>query len=280
MPDPRPTGQLPDGGRRHGTASGPLDPPQRFDDHAEQPLPGGFISDAVRVADTVRKPPPQDPAFVHRLLGHFERHRWAGAPRFLGVDGHGRDVLSFIDGYVPWRQGHQPPQVRSAQSLTAAARLVRQFHDLTAGTDLAGDHEVVCHNDLSLKNTVYRDLGTGLRPVAFIDWDIAAPGRRVHDLAHVCWQYLDLGPAINDPAEAGRLMRVIADAYGLADRSALVDTILWWQERCWRGILTAAQAGQPAMVHLRDLGAADGVRAAHEWTARHRAVLQHALAAA
>jgi aminoglycoside phosphotransferase (APT) family kinase protein len=69
------------------------------------------------------------------------------------------------------------------------AELVRQFHDLTAGTLLADGQEVVCHNDLSPKNTVYRDLGRGLRPVAFLDWDLAAPGRRLHDVAHLCWQY-------------------------------------------------------------------------------------------
>jgi Phosphotransferase enzyme family len=164
--------------------------PSQCDDHVEQPLPGGFVANPVRVGDTVRKAPPQDPLFVRRLLGYFEQHRWAGAPRFLGIDDEGRDVLGFIDGHVPW-QPDEPADVRSEQSLAALARLVRQFHDLTAGTDLAGDHEVVCHNDLSPKNTVYRDFGEGLRPVAFIDWDIAAPGRRVSDLAHVCWQYLD-----------------------------------------------------------------------------------------
>jgi hypothetical protein len=49
--------------------------------------------------------------------------------------------------------------VNSPESLAGIARLVRQFHDLTAGTPLAGDQEVVCHNDLSPKNTVYRDDG-------------------------------------------------------------------------------------------------------------------------
>ncbi len=270
--------QLADGGGRHATPCR-SDRPQEHDGHAGQPLAGGFVGDAVRVGDTVRKSPPPDPAFVHRLLDHFRQHQWPGAPRFLGVDDGSRDVLSFIDGYVPWRREDQHPQARSEQSLAAVARLVRQFHDLTAGTDLAGGHEVVCHNDLSPRNTVYRDFGSGLWPVAFIDWDIAAPGRRVHDVAHVCWQYIDLGPALRDPGEAGQLLRVIADAYGMADRSALIDTILWWQDRCWRGILAAAEAGQPAMVRLRDLGAADSVRAAHEWTVRHRAALQEGLAA-
>ena len=54
-------------------------------------------------------------------------------------------------------------------------------HDLTAGTHLAGPAEVVCHNDLSPRNSVYRDTGHGLRPFAFLDWDIAAPGARLRD---------------------------------------------------------------------------------------------------
>jgi hypothetical protein len=143
------------------------------------------------------------------------------------------------------------------------ARLVRALHELTAGTELAGDAEVVCHNDLSPKNTVYRDEVAGLRPVAFVDWDLAAPGRRIHDGAHVCWQYLDLGPGVSDPLLAGRRVRLVADAYGLRDRGALVDTVLWWQDRCWRGIGTAADAGDPAMVRLRDSGVADRMRAAY-----------------
>jgi hypothetical protein len=69
-------------------------------------------------------------------------------------------------------------------------------------------------------------------------------------------------------------VRLIADAYGLTDRSTLVDTILWWQDRCWRGILAAAEAGQPAMIHLRDIGAADTVRVACEWTFRNRVALK------
>ena len=270
------------------------------DDQEERPLSGGFVGGAVRVGDMVHKAPPPDPGFVHRLLGHFERHRWSGAPRWRGTDDRGRDVLSYVDGDVPYQQGHLPALVRSEAGLAAVARLVRQFHDLTAGTELAGDHEVVCHNDLSPKNTVYRDGGAGLLPVAFIDWDLAAPGRRVHDLAHVCWQYVGLGPAVRDPGEAGHLLAVIVTAYdegdgpangradrdradrdradrGRVDRGEVVDAILWWQDRCWRGILAAADAGQPAMISLRDLGVADDVRAAHEWTAHHQAVLRHAL---
>ena len=242
----------------------------------ERQLAGGLVSAVVRVGDTVRRPPSANPGFVHALLDHFGRHGWTGAPRFLGMDPEGREILSFLDGHVAW-EASQPPEVRSDESLAELARLVRQFHDLTAGTPLAGTAEVVCHNDLSPRNTVYRDLGRGLRPVAFIDWDLAAPGARLHDLAHTCWQYLDLGPGLTDLAGAASRLRLVCDAYGLGDRTGVVGTILWWQQRCWRGIQARAAAGEPAMMRLRDSGAADAVRAAHDWVAAHRGRLEAAL---
>lgn len=232
------------------------------------------MSAVVRVGGTVRRPPPADAPFVRDLLRLFARHGWPGAPAFLGTDERGRDILSFLDGHVAW-QPVQPSAVTSDESLAAVARLVREFHDLTAGTPLAAGGEVVCHNDLSPKNTVYRDSGAGLRPVAFIDWDIAAPGERIHDVAHVCWQYLGLGPGLGDLTAAARRIRLICDAYGLAaaGRGRLVETVMWWQDRCWRGIEAAAAAGDPAMLRLRDTGAALAVRAAHDWVAAHNTEL-------
>jgi Phosphotransferase enzyme family len=249
--------------------------PDRVNDLAEQALPGGFVSEVVRIGDTVRRTAPKRAVFVRSLLRHFEHHQWLGAPRFLGVDEHGREILSFIDGHVAW-QRVQPPQVYSEASLIRVAELVRQFHDLTHGTDLAGPEEVVCHNDLSPKNTIYRDTSVGLRPVAFIDWDDAAPGPRIHDVAQMCSTYLALGPSA-DPAEAARMLRVLADAYALADRSQLVDTILSLQERCWCRIETDADAGNPAAIQMRELGIPQEARDAHRWTAENRQLLQQAL---
>ena len=45
---------------------------------------------------------------------------------------------------------------------------------------------------------------------------------------------------------------------------------MWWQDRCWRGILAKAGDGDPAMIRLRDSGAADSVRREFDWVARHR----------
>jgi hypothetical protein len=98
---------------------------------SEQPLPGGFVTAVVRAGNTVRRAAPENPGFIHALLGWFERCGWDGAPRFLGTDERGREVLSFIDGHVAW-EPVQPPSVTSDASLARLAGRVREFHDLTA----------------------------------------------------------------------------------------------------------------------------------------------------
>lgn len=108
----------------------------------------------------MRRRQPARATFVRDVLEHLYRCGWPGTPRYLGIDAGGRQVLSFVDGNAAWRPADQA-RVRSPGSLAAVAGLARQFHDLTAGTDLAGGAEVVCHNDLSPKNTVYRDTGAG-----------------------------------------------------------------------------------------------------------------------
>jgi len=124
----------------------------------EYPLRGGSVNTVVRAGDTVRRRP--GGRFVHELLGFFERSGWGGAPRFLGLDEQGREILSFVEGYVPWQEPGMPG-VTAEASLVQVAELVREFHDLTPGTPLAGDAQVVCHNDLAPNNTVYSPGGSG-----------------------------------------------------------------------------------------------------------------------
>ncbi len=242
----------------------------------ESSLPGGFVNAVVRVGDTVRRPASARTKFVSELLRLFESSGWSGAPRYLGMDDEGREALSYLDGHVAW-EPRQPAAVSSDESLVTVARLVREFHDLTADTPLAGDQEVVCHNDLSPKNTVYQLCSGELRPTAFIDWDLAAPGARIHDIAHVCWQYLGLGPSVTDVEEVARRMRLIVDGYGLSDRQRLVSTILWWQDRCWRGIEAQANGGDVAMARLRGAGSVRQIQTAYRWVSDHRAALERSV---
>ena len=66
------------------------------------PLAGGNMSSGVvRVGDTVRRPAgPWTPA-VHALLTHLHAAGFPGAPRPLGIDEHGREVLTFIPARLP-----------------------------------------------------------------------------------------------------------------------------------------------------------------------------------
>jgi hypothetical protein len=60
------------------------------------------IAGVVRVGDTVRRAAgPWTPA-VHALLRHLRDAGFSGAPLPLGVDGDGREVLTFVPGAVPW----------------------------------------------------------------------------------------------------------------------------------------------------------------------------------
>lgn len=151
-----------------------------------------------------------------------------------------------------------------------------------AGTELAGDHETVCHYDVSSKNTVFRDDGTGNhRPVAFIDWDLAALRPRIDDVADRCFGFAtasQLDPERPDPTIAGSRMRLICDAYGLSDRSGLVDAVLASQDKIWRRIQADAEAGIEAALRRRAAGAIESIRGAYAWTTTHRTVLEHALA--
>lgn len=238
-------------------------------------LAGGYISEVWRVGETVRRTWPGNATYVHDVLAFLADAGYAAAPRFLGRDDEEREVLSFVDGVA--LTSAEPLAAWEVDAVGSVARLVREFHDLTAGSPIAGDGEVVCHNDLSPKNTIYTT--DGLRPVAFIDWDQAAPGRRIEDVAHVAWQWA-CRATTPSPDVAIRNLLAIADGYGLAsaDRAVLVEEIVAWQRRCWLGIQAGIDAGDPRMARLAEVGAVGFVQADEAWTVRHRRAFESALA--
>ena len=60
----------------------------------EQVLEGGNTSVVVRVGDTVRRTAGHWTPAVHALLDHLESVGFDAAPRALGTDEQGREVLS------------------------------------------------------------------------------------------------------------------------------------------------------------------------------------------
>src|SRR5581483_9016703 len=97
----------------------------------ESALAGGDVTEGVvRVGDTVRRPVGPHSPLVHALLTHLESAGFAGAPRFLGIDGSGREVLSYIDGEVAGRP--RPPWITDEGRLASVGRLVRAYDDAAA----------------------------------------------------------------------------------------------------------------------------------------------------
>jgi thiamine kinase-like enzyme len=191
-------------------------------DEPEILLTGGSLSVGVaRVGNTVRRPVKASSEFVARLLRYLEERSVSWAPRYLGRDERGRDSLTFMVGTVPAKWLEQT----NAQ-ITAAAQLLRSLHDATRGSELAGEHAVVCHNDPSPSNTVFDNRAL---PIAFIDFDFAAPGDPLEDLGYLAWSWcVSSKPTRAAAAAQAAQVRVAADAYeaNVTQRAALVDAML------------------------------------------------------
>jgi hypothetical protein len=184
----------------------------------ETPLGGGRITQGVvRVEDTVRRPRQANAELVRALLGCLEELGLELAARYLGIDEQGREMFSFLDGDVP----DELDANFSDATLVAAARLIRRFHDATAGSPLAGACEVICHGDLSPCNAVFR---AGV-PVALIDFDNAGPGKRLDDLGYALFLWLNIGIDGPAPAVQARRLGVFCEAYGVPAVAGIVAAI-------------------------------------------------------
>jgi Ser/Thr protein kinase RdoA (MazF antagonist) len=245
----------------------------------------------VRVGDTVRRPARGSSAAVRTLLRHLEEVGFEGAPRFLGVDEQGRDVLTYVEGEVPLPP--YPSWALTREALESLGRLLRRFHDATATLDRAGttgwsdewsDPEggpAVCHNDLFPENVVFRD---GL-VVAFIDFAEAAPGRPLWDLAIACEEWAPIhapGSRLHHPDRLDGVRRVglLAHAYGLEPERAdeLVEVIE--QERAHQVAHVRAEAAagrEPWASHWAETAGERRAAADGAWLTENRAAILAAI---
>lgn len=215
---------------------------------AEIRLHGGFMQKVVRVGETVRRAPRGDIEFVRGLLAKLETAGFTGAPRWLGIDERGRDILSFVDGEVPRQFGHFDDT-----TLRAAASFIRCYHDATA--PFFEDGRVACHNDLNPCNFAFRD---GM-PAAIFDFDNASEGERIFDLGYAAWTWLNIGNNNTAaPEEQLRRLKLFAQAYGPEiEFGALIDAMLLRQQMMtdarlpWRLLFLRRWARQSRAATLR-----------------------------
>jgi Ser/Thr protein kinase RdoA (MazF antagonist) len=190
-----------------------------MDSSVEHILEGGNVGEGVvRVGSTVRKRAGDATAATEALLDHFADVGFAGAPRSLGRDEQGRQVLE----YIPGQMANTLPLL-TAGELGRLGDLIREMHDAAESfrpppsprwwVVIAPDREdLICHHDLAPWNLV-RD---GDRWV-FIDWDGAGPGSRLWDLAYAANSFVPFAEG-GDPVLDGSRLRALADGYGLDEQ--------------------------------------------------------------
>jgi hypothetical protein len=241
----------------------------------------------VRVGDTVRRPP--SPPAVRALLRHLERVGFDGAPRVLGHDELGREVLSWIDGDVailPY-----PGWALTDAALVTVADLLRRYHEAVRTFDPGGlpwptavpapyVSGLVGHNDPNLDNVVFRDG----RAVALVDFDLAAPGSALWDVAIAARLWVPLRDPDDVPDHrAGRMaerLRLFADAYGLPadDRSRLGAAVRATHDWCYDVVRAGAERGQPGYVAFWTPAARAHVERGRRWLAAHAGEVDAAVA--
>ncbi len=205
---------------------------------ADEHLDGGLANagQVVRDGRHVLRPATEHSHAVHAFLRALDEAGFDGAPQPVGIDEDGRERLVFIGGEVP--RSPYPSWSQTDGALTSMARLLRRLHDAAAGFDPSGyswnpaladpaGGSIVCHNDIELSNVVFR----GGVAVAFIDFEFAAPGRPVYDLAQLARLCLPIEHEVDRNRMGWRVaarparLRLLADAYGL-DRDGRAELLV------------------------------------------------------
>jgi aminoglycoside phosphotransferase (APT) family kinase protein len=185
-----------------------------------------------------------------------------GAPLPVALD-DSSERLEFIEGDVavpPY-----PAWVQSDDALAFVAELLRRFHDASRRFDPTGmtwsdeladpaGGSVVFHNDVCLENVVFR----GGVAVALLDFDFAAPGRPVYDLA----QFARMCVPIEDDGNAAQLgwlradgpgrLRQVADVYELdgPGRQQLLEVVDDDIRRSGEFVRRRVEAGDPNFARM------------------------------
>ncbi|BEL02975.1 hypothetical protein Q0Z83_011660 [Actinoplanes sichuanensis] len=226
----------------------------------------------IRIGDTVRRPMHEWSPTIHELLHHLEKIGFGYAPRLLGIDEEGREVLTYLDGESG---GDAWAKVVPDDGLVAMARLLRDYHEAVrdfrpaaaagwaADDGVFGPGDLVCHGDFGPWNLVWH----GNRPVGILDWDYALPARPVFDVAYALeyvTPFRDDDFAIGSlrhpgPPQRRRRLELFASAYGLTSIDGLVDEVHTQQRDVLARARRLAAEGRRPQVDWQQSGALDEV---------------------
>jgi len=244
-----------------------------------------------RSGDQVIRPAGPQSVAVHSLLKHLETVGFAGAPVAIALNDT-TETVAYIPGTVP-----APPYddwVLSDETLDKIAGLLRSYHDAVKTYDPQANNGwnagladpqgtgIACHNDLGPGNVVFREQA----PVGLIDWDFAAPGRAVWDVARTARAWIPLDVPENAATYGlGGLdpflrLRIFCEGYGLnaAQRHDLVEILELCNAVSTAYVRSQFEAGKPAFVKMWNEYHLDTLyKQRAEWIAANKSVMHAAV---
>lgn len=260
----------------------------------EEVLAGG-VANAGRVvrrgAIVLRPSSPHSDA-VHHFLKQLRSTGFEGASLPIEIGDDGRERLFFIEGDVPLPPF--PAWAQADDALASVATLMRQFHQASSlvptgaatwSDELADPNggSMICHNDVCLENVVFRHG----RAVALLDFDFAAPGRPIFDLAafaRMCVPIDDDESAANlgfETSDRPDRLRLVADTYGL-DANGRRELIAHVERSMASGgafVRRRVDAGDPNFIRmLEEMGGMGRYERRLRWWNASRALFEGSLA--
>lgn len=224
---------------------------------------------------------------VHGLLRYLESVGFTYAPRVLGFDEQGREMLSFIEG-ESGAKGWE--KILSDEGLSKYAKLLRRYHDAVAGYVPAADSEwayghnqlepgeIICHGDFGPWNIVWR----GDEPVGIIDWDMARPAKPEFDILYaleyavpfdtdekaVEWNHFTEAP------DRKHRIAVFLDAYGAGPIPDIAAKVAAMQREVNTGAKTIAARGIEPQAGWGKDGTLAQIDAKANWVEKNRTLFQ------
>ncbi|WP_326681701.1 phosphotransferase [Streptomyces sp. NBC_01237] len=240
----------------------------------------------------VERPAPRNIRVLHAYLLALKERGFDAAPTPVGLTGGGREQLTFIPGDVAL-----PPFANWAMTkaaLESVGSLLRRLHEASAAIEVdtragwpgdVADPEggtMLCHNDVCPENVVFRDG----RAAALIDFDLAAPGRPLWDVAMTARYWVPLVDPASTAAfypsglDAPARLRILADSYGLSpqDRAELFGVIEQATDVCRAFVARRVADGDPVYLQaLAERGGWERWDRMRTWLAERREMFTAAL---
>lgn len=149
-----------------------------------------------RINNEIHRPSGPWTKQVHNFLNFLYEQGFNQAPRPLGFDDQGREIVSVVTGET--MNYPLSDNAKSIIALESSAQLLRRLHDTSEkflniiekpnhGWMFASKDpvEVICHNDFAHYNICF----DGKQAIGIIDFDTACPGPRTWDIAYALYRF-------------------------------------------------------------------------------------------